>query len=496
MRYGASLLLVVAAVVVPALSIHAGPGKALVANGFALLIGTSGFLNVAIGLAGMVTHFQLTEGMLTFSRLGRRARTVNLSEVAAVNEETSATSGSTIWLRDGTTLYVPFDDLSNARELIAELCTPRSHDHVLEGCLIRSAVAGTLVYQWLLSCILLAISFVGGMCILIYFKPNNILPRPTSMLLLGSALLALCAAGLYFLVLRHWLGCVRSFRWDGECLQYRTVFSRTLQQRHVEEVESASARRPSSSRGESSSWRIVRFHDGDRLKLHFGTLQNADELFVALKTAVDRRASIVLPGSLPPVTSDHPLWPAIEPQMEEGERVLWLGQPVCRKLLSEMSAEMIFGLIPGSFGIGFSAMGWHLAVNRGDKSGWTAIPFGLLFSGIGAWMMAAPWRYRRMLRDTVYAVTSQRVLILNGLLWGSRSAVQRRGLPVEVFGPDEARLFEVVGRRRDIILGGTWKRGRRGSRLWVNFGFLAADDPKGAEVAIRYLLSMHPSAVS
>lgn len=93
-----------------------------------------------------------------------------------------------------------------------------------------------------------------------------------------------------------------------------------------------------------------------------------------------------------------------------------------------------------------------------------------------------------MLRNTLYAVTEKRILILNGLLWGSQSTVQFGGVPVESLTPQQVQMFEVAGRRRDILLGGQWTGGRRGRRHWVHSGFLAADDPAGAEQAIRYLL--------
>ena len=149
---------------------------------------------------------------------------------------------------------------------------------------------------------------------------------------------------------------------------------------------------------------------------------------------------------------------------------------------------MIFGLLPGSMGLGILALGCHLLA-KGDFLGCLAVAFGLSFGGIGASMLAAPWKYRSMLRDTVYAVTSQRIIILNGLSWGSQPAVQPHRREIESFDCGQARLFEVVGRRRDIILGGQWIKGRRNRRYWVNFGFLAVDDPTSAEWAIRCLLA-------
>jgi hypothetical protein len=116
---------------------------------------------------------------------------------------------------------------------------------------------------------------------------------------------------------------------------------------------------------------------------------------------------------------------------------------------------------------------------------------GAAFAAIGAWMFAAPWRCWRLLRDTVYAVTSRRVIVLRGLNWGTSSSIQKAGSPVEFFDREQARFYEIVGKGRDIALGGFWRRGRRGTnQYWLHVGFLAPDDPRAAESAIRRLLSV------
>lgn len=493
-RHGLALTLVVASVAAHFLAIHAGPGKSLIFHAFALLVGTSSLLHVLIWLAVTVTGFQLIDDTLTFSRFGRRTRSARTKEIEVINEDATPTGGATIWLRNGTTLYFSFGTVTNSRELIETLCVSRTADGILEGCLNRSEIAKALVYQWLASCILLAIALPGGMCLAVFLQPKNLVGNPMVFLFLGIVLLTLSATGFCSGVVRYWLGCMHSFHWDGNCLRYRTIFSRTMRERYRNEIEDASARRPNSSRGESGTWRLVRFRDGSRVKLQIGTLQNADKLFAALRAVVETTARDGLPRSIAAVTSDHPLWPKIESHLDADESVLWLGRPVCRRLWSEMTAEMVFGLIPASFGIAGLGIGLHFAVKRGDWSVWPLILVGAFFFSIGSWLLASPWRYRRMLQDTIYAVTSKRVVILNGLLWGSQSAVQSCGSPVTTYSPAEAGLFEVRTRRRDIIFGGHWHRGRKGSQLWVNAGFLAADDPEGAETAIHYLLSKHPPA--
>lgn len=492
-RHTIAVVLLVTSVAVPFLTIQAGPAKTLIADAFALLVGTASLLHLMIWLAALVTRFRLTENSFTFSRFSRRSRSVRTSDVVAVHEHSAANAGATIWLQDGTTLAIQYEDLPNSRDLVTVLRNVCPTDVPVEGCLNPSQIARTLVFQWVASCLLLAISVFGVMCLAVFFQPKNLRAAPLVFLLLGLTLLSLAAAGFYASVLRFWVGSVRWFEWDGTVLRYRTVFSASLRERDVAEIDAVSARRPNSPQGEHGSWRVIRFRDGERLKLQVGTLHNAERLFSAIKAIVELRPAGIAAEPMRPVGLRHPLWPAIEPHLAEGESVVWLGQPIYGKLWSEMSAEVVFGLIPGAFGAGMLFLAYQFGVRQGNFDVWPLLIGGLFFGGIGAWVCAAPWRYRKMLQHTVYAVTTSRAVILNGLLWGSQSAVQPSGVEIESLTPEQVRLFEVVRRRRDILLGGQWKRGRKGSRRWVHSGFLAADDPEGAENAIRFLLRTCPA---
>lgn len=485
-RHYLPICFLIGSLIVPILSIQAGPGKKLIADGFALLIGSASVLHLCIWLASVVIRFELVDGILAFSRPGRRRKSVRIADVVAIDDEWRGNPAATVWLRDGTTLYFPFEELSNSEFLIAILQASRPQEDVIEGCLNRSGVAGTLVRQWVASCLLLAVAVVGLMMLAVGLRPKNLVADPTVFLLAGSLLLALCATGFYFATPRYWLGCVHSFCWDGRFLEYRTVLSRTRHQRFADEIEDVLARRTDSSQGEAGTWRQIRFRDGSRIKLHIGILQNAEPLFRALKTDIRRRADLDLPRVLPTLTSDHPLWPKLQPFLEENEGMYWIGYPVYGKLWNEMSGEVALGLIPFAFGVGFFTLALTMAKN---DSPWIPIAVGAFFSAIGLAFMSAPWRYRRMLRSTVYAVTSRRAIIVNGLQWGRRSALQSSGVECESFDRDQARFYEILGRRRDIALGGLWKHGRKRRKYWVNRGFLAADDPAAAELALRYFVA-------
>lgn len=203
-----------------------------------------------------------------------------------------------------------------------------------------------------------------------------------------------------------------------------------------------------------------------------------------------------IPSAMPVPTSDHPCWQSVQPHLEAGEAVLWLGRPMWRRLWSEMSAEVVFGLIPGAFAIGLTIVGWQVTVRQGNVCGLVPAAVGILFGCLSAYLAAAPWRFRRMVRDAIYVVTDRRVLLVRGLVWGQRAAVQRDSDARRVIPRDQVHLFELAGNQRDVLLGGEWRHGHKGARRWVHFGMLAVDDPHGAVHAIRQLCSQAPVATS
>ncbi|WP_146676281.1 hypothetical protein [Pirellula sp. SH-Sr6A] len=463
--------------------------------GFSLLTGSANALWILLSLATIVTSFRLKDGELTFGRLGRRTRTVPLTDVVSTSLPTpqkqrlKAWNGATVWLRGGYTLFLSFSVLDNARVLatfLSELPV-RSNDNI-EGSLVRSAVASTMVAQALVTCLLIAIGTVALLILGVAFHPNPGVGDRRLFLALGCVLLSLCAIGFYFGVLRYWIGCVRWYRLDGRVLHYRTVLSSSISQRFVDELDSVASHRPTSQQAEAGSWRLLRFRDGEQLKLHVGILQNASTLYEELKALKTRNriAKGRRPSSI--FGSDHPMWQAIQPHLEEGEQVWWIGRPVYKKLWNEMAAEVVFGLIPGTIGLLAVIAGTTVFARRMDAS-LTLLVVGAFFTLIGFWCVSAPYRYRRMLQDTVYAVTSRRALVIAGFTWGPQVAVDKTTDRIQSITADKAMYYEVVGRGRDVVFGGEWRKGRKGRNYWGHHGFLAVDDRQGAEAALQCLLS-------
>jgi hypothetical protein len=358
--------------------------------------------------------------------------------------------------------------------------SPGSERNHIAGCLVRSSFAATLAAHTLIACLLTTLASTAIPILAVGLHPNPGVDRRI-FIALGCVILSLCGLGLYFGVARYWIGCVRWYHFDGHALNYRTVFSGRVCQKLVDELELVSLRRP-------GSWWLLRFRDGVQLKLHVGTLQNASILCDRLKAlTVDHEiAKDTRPVKI--VGSDHVMWQKIQRHLEDGEQVWWIGRPVFQKLWSEMAAEVILGLIPGTLGLGLAVF-----VATGNPGG--GFPAALLtsllaafFASLGFWFMAAPWRYRRMLQDTVYAVTSRRALILGGFTWGPQLVVCKASENVQSFPTAKVVDYEMAGRGRDIVLGGEWRReGRRPA--WGRHGFLAVDEIQAAEAAVKCLLS-------
>lgn len=477
-------------------SLNANFRANFVVAGFSLLTGTASCLWLLLSLACVVTHFEFKNDELTFTRLFRRTRTIPASNVVSVNMRNAHRrsvrfwDGAMVWLRDGKSLFLSLRDLSNAQILANTLIeSSRSGKDSLTGCLVRSAVAGIIVAHALTACLLMSLSLFAMLVLGVAFHPNPGVGNRWLFLALGCVLLFLCSLGFYFGILRYWIGCVRWYRLDGRILHYRTVLSLNFVQRLVDELDLVVSRRPTSHQAEEGSWRLLRFRDGEQLKLHIGILHNATALYERLKTltvgkkiANGRRPAAIL-------GLNHPAWRALQPHLENGEELWWLGRPVYQRLWSEMAAEVIFGLIPGAFGTGMLVLVYQFGLRQGNLDVWPFLIGGVLFSAIGAWMCAAPWRYRKMLKDTVYAVTSRRVLILGGFVWGPQLAVIKVSESIQSFEPDQAIDYEIVGRGRDIVFGGEWRKGRRGNNYWGHHGFLAADEMQAAEAALMCLLS-------
>jgi len=110
--------------------------------------------------------------------------------------------------------------------------------------------------------------------------------------------------------------------------------------------------------------------------------------------------------------------PLFQPLLHENEEILWVGRPNPRKVIGP---EDLY-LIPFSlFWSGFAFFWEYMAITQtrsessGDPSAWVFSLFGLPFILVGLYMLIGRFIYKSWKKShTYYAVTTQRVIILQG----------------------------------------------------------------------------------
>lgn len=133
-----------------------------------------------------------------------------------------------------------------------------------------------------------------------------------------------------------------------------------------------------------------------------------------------------------------------------------------------MAAEVVFGLIPGTLGLVVVVFVATDRPARDFSAVVMLVAVGVLFASVGFWCLAAPWRYRRMLQESVYAVTSRRALILGGFSWGPNVAVSKASENVQSFPPAKVLDYEIAGRDQVFVVS-------RGKSLLVDYGRIDAN---------------------
>lgn len=101
----------------------------------------------------------------------------------------------------------------------------------------------------------------------------------------------------------------------------------------------------------------------------------------------------------------------VERELDEGERLEWIGQPVPRFFDAQSTSAFLFAIPWTAFAVFwmFGAAGFKIPNFQGPQSYFCL--FGLPFVLTGCWMLSRPLITRRNMKQTVYAVTDRRVLI-------------------------------------------------------------------------------------
>lgn len=131
---------------------------------------------------------------------------------------------------------------------------------------------------------------------------------------------------------------------------------------------------------------------------------------------------------------DSDLRNIIEPELEDGEQLLWTGRPSSKRMMMPSIATFGFGVVWTSFIVNFIYM-WHNNVPKNVQGpvglfgmqGILSNLFFVPFIVIGVGMLLSPIWYYLKAKRTVYSVTDKRVLIVQN----------RRSRKVQSYGPSE-----------------------------------------------------------
>jgi hypothetical protein len=171
----------------------------------------------------------------------------------------------------------------------------------------------------------------------------------------------------------------------------------------------------------------------------------------------------------------------LEPQLRLGEKLIWVGQPEPAQFAREVARACVLQL--ALFAVFIPVSVWvisHLA--RPEKS---IVPAILLVGGmILYFVLAAPWRYRDRVLQTIYAITDQRALVYKGFGW---SLLWLQPLPdlYNTLWSFDARQIRARRRlqryegRADLVFAGERRyhvTGRGQIQDWVQVGFLGLKD--------------------
>ena len=188
-------------------------------------------------------------------------------------------------------------------------------------------------------------------------------------------------------------------------------------------------------------------------------------------------------------TLPGPLGEALANEVSPGEPVRWVGRPGPRVGNWRDWFVIIFGIEWTALAALFTAGAALLVLNggmRGDDPLWSPVCFplfGVPFVLFGVWMITAPARARRRLRNTVYAVTDRRAVIVERGFWGTTA---------HSFGPEQLaglRLIERPSGRGDVILSETVYADSDGDRRLIPVGFLNIPDARRIEGLVRELVA-------
>jgi hypothetical protein len=209
---------------------------------------------------------------------------------------------------------------------------------------------------------------------------------------------------------------------------------------------------------------------------------------------------------------DH-LRQRIQDQMERGERIVWVGQPIASSGLPHGSLPIaLFGLVWTLFSLFWMAGAAGMVgfggqpVSTFDTFSLAFAAFGIPFVLIGIGMLSAPFwtkgRIRKAAARTAYLITDRQAIVIDGgfakagiasVLSAWIGQLRGGGIKIRRYAPTDIINLETVHRddgSGDVLFGESMvvQDSEGGSSIHKN-GFFSLQDVRNAERLLRALAS-------
>jgi len=165
----------------------------------------------------------------------------------------------------------------------------------------------------------------------------------------------------------------------------------------------------------------------------------------------------------------------VKHELQTGERVLWMEQPIPRYFTAMSTGAFLFAIPWTAFAIFWIGRASGFKLPDFGKGGFSFFPlFGVPFVLIGLGMLSSPlWSYRKAFK-TVYVITDRRAITFDA---GWTTTIRS-------YPPDRLQNIHRKEKRDatgDVVFGQRVWSGSEGGRQAQDLGFLNIREPKKVE---------------
>ena len=191
-----------------------------------------------------------------------------------------------------------------------------------------------------------------------------------------------------------------------------------------------------------------------------------------------------------PTLLPEPVRLLVEAELQPGEGVRWVEQPIPGKVARKALPTVLLALAWTAFSLFWIWGAWGATCNGKVTDEARLFPlFGIPFVLVGLGMLSSPLWVMRSAKRTVYLVSDRRALVIRGG-WGGNVTVRS-------FEPEklaDLRREQNADGSGDLVFGQDVRVGAKGREYTVDYGFLAVPNVREAEEYVRALARHAPPA--